>query len=251
MEEVFFTSKDGTKIAANIYRNDKESVIIIVHGWFMSKNSKPFLELAETLSKDFDVISIDCRGHGNSSGDFTFTIKEQDDLSVIVNFAKKTYTKVFLLGFSLGGALVLLHCSKSNDVDAVVSVSPPAYFEKIENNFWHPRAFIPTLQKFELKTWFSVRADLKSLLFKPKPCYFEEIKSIKTPVMFIAGEKDPTVKCWHTKELFESVNCIKDLKLIPDGNHAEDLFLINKTDFVNLCKGWLFKFNNISQPVKY
>ena len=242
MEEMFIKTSDNTKIALNLYKNGNDSAIIIVHGWFMSKDSAPFKNLAQMLCENFDIISMDCRGHGKSSGKFTFTIKEQSDLHTVVKYAKKYYKRIFLLGFSLGGALVLLHAARFNDIDAVIAVSPPAYFENIENHFWHPRAFIPTIQKFEPKTWFSVRADLHSLLFCKKPAPANAIENIKVPVLFIAGENDPTVGLWHTQELYEKAKCIKKLEVIKNGIHAEDLFLADKTGFVKTCSEW---FDNL------
>ena len=191
MEEMFIKTSDNTKIALNLYKNGNDSAIIIVHGWFMSKDSAPFKNLAQMLCENFDIISMDCRGHGKSSGKFTFTIKEQSDLHTVVKYAKKYYKRIFLLGFSLGGALVLLHAARFNDIDAVIAVSPPAYFENIENHFWHPRAFIPTIQKFEPKTWFSVRADLHSLLFCKNRRLQMQLKILKFRYCLLPGKKTP------------------------------------------------------------
>lgn len=240
MEELYLQTNDNTKIAINYHNTNKESVIILVHGWFMCKDSKPFFELAQMLSSDFDVISMDCRGHGKSSGKYTFTVDEGEDLRTVVEFAKKTCKNIFLMGFSLGAALVLLHGAKDEEIKAIAAISPPSSFEKIENHFWHPNAWIPTLQKFEPSTWFSVRPDFYKLIFKPKTAPYEVIDQLKMPVLFVAGEKDPTVFPWHTEELFEKAKCQKYFEKIKDGLHAEDLFLHDKEAFINLCCEWFF-----------
>ena len=65
------------------------------------------------------------------------------------------------MGFSLGGALVILHGALVGDVDKIIAVSAPSDFDKIENKMWHPNAWIPTLKKFEPKRWVSVRPSAK------------------------------------------------------------------------------------------
>lgn len=239
MEELFLKTNDNIKIAINHHFSNNDSVIIIVHGWFMCKDSKPFLEMAEALSKSFDVISMDCRGHGRSTGKYTFTVEEGEDLKTVVEFAKKIYKNVFFMGFSLGAALVLLHGANADAIKGIIAVSPPARFEKIENRFWHPNAWIPTLQKFEPTTWLSIRPDFYKLIFKTKIPPTESIENLKTPVLFISGENDPTVLAWHTEELFEKAKCPKKYKKIKNGLHAEDLFLQDKDKFVNLCCNWI------------
>ena len=109
MEKIFLKTSDGIKLALNHYKTEHKDVLIIVHGWFMTKDSKAFLNLAEDFSKYYDVITFDCRGHGKSSGFYTFTSKEPIDLKAVIDYAKKQYEKIYLAGFSLGGALVLIH----------------------------------------------------------------------------------------------------------------------------------------------
>lgn len=239
MEELFLTTKDNVKIGLNLYETGHDSVLIMVHGWFMTKDSKPFLQMAQDFSKFFDVISIDCAGHGKSSGGYSFTVRESNDLAAAVCFAKERYKKVYLIGFSLGGALVLLHGATFKDVEKIVAVSPPSCFELIENHFWHPAAWIPTLQKCELKTWFSVRPDLKNLIVGEKTSPIEVIENVDAPILFIAGEKDPTVFSWHTEALFKKALCKKKYELFKDGIHAEDLYIQNKSEFINICTEWV------------
>ena len=76
MEEIFLTTDDNVKIALNQYKNNYDEVVIVAHGWFMTKDSKAFRHISEEFYKYFDVITLDFRGHGKSSGFYTFTSKE-------------------------------------------------------------------------------------------------------------------------------------------------------------------------------
>ena len=240
MEEIKLRTKDNVEIAVNYYCNGLDSVLIIAPGWFMTKDSKSFTEMADTFSEYSDILSLDFRGHGRSSGFYTFTSKEVDDISAVIEFAKQKYNKIYLLGFSLGGALVLIAGSKFKYIDKIIAVSAPVSFEKIENQVWKKEAWLPTFQKCELKRWLSIRP---SVFIGKKISPIEIIKDISCPTLFIAGEKDVTVCSWHTERLFKEAICQKKYILFENCYHAEDLFIQDKEKFIKSCVDWLFLNN--------
>ncbi len=240
MNEIFLKTPDNVKIAINHHSTGHREVIILAPGWFMTKDSKSFADMAEIFSQDADVISMDFRGQGRSSGLYTFTAKESIDLKTVVDWARPRYEKVYLMGFSLGAALVLIHSAQYKDVDKVIAVSAPSNFDKIENHMWKKEAWLPTLQKFELKRWCSIRPNLLDSIGGEKIKPIDIIEQINVPVLFIAGEKDPTVYAWHTKALFDKAVCQKQFELFKDCYHAEDLFLQDKDKFISICRHWLF-----------
>lgn len=235
MQEIFLKTPDNIKIAINHHKNSHDEVLIMAHGWFMTKDSKPFAKMAEIFCEDFDVISLDFRGHGRSKGFYTFSARERIDLKTVINYAKKQYKKIYLMGFSLGGALVIVQGAVKN-VDKIIAVSPPSDFNKIENQMWKKEAWVPTLKKFEPKRWFSIRP---SLIIRPKVKPIDMVDKIVASTLFIAGELDPTVHPWHTKALFDKAKCKKQFELFKGCLHSEDLFLQEEEKFVTLCKEWL------------
>lgn len=237
MKEIKVITKDYVKIAANLYNSaNRDEVVIILPGWFMTKDSKPFLAISRELNKIVDVITIDFRGHGKSSGFYTFTAKETNDIEAIVNYAKNFYKIIYIMGFSLGASLSLIYGAENNTVDKIIAVSPACDFNKIENHFWKKEAWLPTLKKAELKRWCSIRPSIH-LQKKTKP--IKVIENVNCPTLFIAGENDPTVFPWHTEELFKKANCTKKYELFKDCIHAEDLFLQEPEKFIEICTTWL------------
>lgn len=239
MKEIFLKTEDNIKIAINYINNENESVVIICPGWFMTKDSGAFLKMSNDLSKYFDIITMDFRGHGKSSGFYTFSAKEESDLKTVIDYVKSNnYEQIHLLGFSLGGALVLLQGEKtSNEISKIITVSAPSEFYKIENRMYSPDAWIPTLfHKFEPRRWLTIRAG-NPFLKKRKPV--DIIQNIKCPTLFIAGEKDPTVLPWHTKKLHDKATCRKAYKLFSKTRHAEDIYLDYPEEFIKTCVNWL------------
>ncbi len=239
MKEIFINTEDQVNIAFNHYKNGNDKVIIIAHGWYMCKDAIPFKNMSDLFSKNFDVITMDFRGHGRSSGFYTFTAKEPQDLKTVVDFAKQNYSKIGILGFSLGAALCLIHAAEHKDIHCLIAVSAPVDFDKIENHFWRSEAFIPTLQKFIFKEKRNVRPG-NIFLNKIKPInIIKEVSPV--PTLFLAGEKDPTIYPWHTQKLYEEALDPKEFILFENNFHAEDLFLQSKEKFMNICTDWFIK----------
>ena len=237
MDEVFLKTEDNIKIGINHYNSVKKSVIIICPGWFMTKDSAAFKNMAKDFFRDFDVIVMDFRGHGKSGGVYTFMAKEKADIDAVVKYAAPCYEKIYLMGFSLGGGIVLNYAAEHSGITRVIAVSAPSDFDKIENRMYSPDAWIPTLfQKFEPLRWLTIRPG-NPFLKKDKPV--ESVKNLKVPVLFIAGEKDPTVLSWHTKMLYDNAVCPKCYKLFNNTRHAEDLYHDFPKKFVGLCSDWL------------
>lgn len=236
MKNIKLRTKDNIDIAANLYDNRHDSVVIILPGWCMTKDSKAFKKISEMFAKKYDVLCIDFRGHGKSGGFFTFTAVEILDLDTVVRYARKHYKNIYLAGFSLGAAMALIYASKSSYINRVVAVSAPCDFSKIENKMWRKEAWLETIKKFEMMRFLSI---------KPYPIPIKKIKpidivdKIKVPTLFLSGENDPTVFSWHTKTLYDRANCRKKYYEFKNGCHAEDLFLHFKDEFEKLCLDWL------------
>jgi len=235
-KEIYLNTQDNVKIAINHLETGHDEVLIIAHGWFMTKDSAYFTDMANVFSENYDVISMDFRGHGKSTGFYTFTSKEPMDLKAVVDYAKKQYSKVYLMGFSLGGALVLIHGAIEKNVDKIIAVSAPHSFIKIENLMWRKEAWSHSFRKFELIRWMTVRP---SLIIGKKIRPIDIIKDVEAPTLFVAGRNDVTVKAWHTKTLYRCAKCEKRFELFEDCCHAEDLFFQEREKFINVCNEWL------------
>ena len=117
----------------------------------MHKDAKPFSRLSEKLSNDFDIITMDFRGHGQSTGEYTFTSRENLDLKVILDYATPKYKSIGVIGFSLGAAVAINEISQHKVADRLMVVSTPTEFEKIENRFMNREVILSTFKKADWK----------------------------------------------------------------------------------------------------
>ena len=101
--EDFLTLQDGGSLFYKMYGNSSAHPVLCMHG--LTRNSKDFNELAEYLSDEFFVITVDQRGRGESSyieDHQKYTpktyISDMYELIQSLNFKK-----CYLIGTSMGG----------------------------------------------------------------------------------------------------------------------------------------------------
>lgn len=237
-------TQDNEKIVYSHYSYlfYRREVIIVAPGFLTSKDAHLMQWISNTLSEHFDVISFDFRGHGESSGSFMWTSKEENDLDTVVKYAKTKYKKVGILGFSLGAATSIIWASKNKMcVDSLVMVSPPADFWKIDFHFWEKSSIEDIMYNLNPTTvGKGVRA---GNMFLPKEKPIEAISMIdKTPILLIHGCKDWLIKHWHTEALFERIlHKNKKIELIKEGQHAEKIIQYHPQVFSNIVLNWFIE----------
>lgn len=231
------STSDGEKVSVDCYRHgDRDWALIICPGFFQSKNTATFRRMSEALAGSRDVLSMDFRGHGRSSGLYTFSAQEGADLDAVLDWAKTRYRQISLMGFSMGGAIAINSVShRPQDVEALIAVSAPCAFEDIEFKFWTPEAMVTGFQAME--PGVGCRPG-NPLLEKPRP--LETIRAFRgRPVLFIHGTSDVIVGVEHSRRLYAAASEPKRLEIIEGGSHAEALFRDDPEGFSRLVHTWL------------
>jgi len=230
----FVMTEDGKRIAVRHSKNGFSKVVIIAHGFYNNKDSALFKGIAGAFSKGYDVISFDFRGHGKSSHVFTWTAHEQKDLRAVIAYAKVLYSKVGVIGFSLGAAIALLEAGRHDGINSVIAVSSPADLREINYHFWEK----DMLKDLELNLGTKGRGKGvrpgNPFLKKTRPIdVVDKISPI--PVLFLHGEKDWLVKPEHSQRLFDRAKEPKALTIMNDGGHAERMFDAFSDQFMKIC----------------
>ncbi|MCG2712406.1 MAG: alpha/beta hydrolase, partial [Candidatus Omnitrophica bacterium] len=139
MKNKILETADKQKIAFDTYMCGHDYVIVLAHGFYNNKDAYLFKNIAKALAEYYDVIAFDFRGHGKSSGLFSWTAEEHNDLATVVKYAKEqNYKRVGVIGFSLGAAVALIESSRNRSIDSVIAVSAPFDFWQINFHFWEP-----------------------------------------------------------------------------------------------------------------
>jgi len=242
----YLLTSDQHQIHYDRFKTGHKKVIIIAHGFFNSKQAVLLKQLAEALNDEYDVISFDFRGHGQSQGMFFWTSKEYLDLLSIVEYASKDYEVIGLIGLSLGAATSIIAASKTSLINSIIAISAPVEFGKIDYRFW----------KLNLKNdifynLFGAGRHGKGV--RPGPFWFKKekpseiVKKTATPIFYIHGDSDWVIRQWHSEELYNNTTALKRLRVIKNGPHAEYLFLEHKDEMLRLIREW---FHATLPPIK-
>lgn len=231
-------TQDNCNIDYRHYQAGHDKMIIIAHGFYNSKDAELLQGLAKDLLEEYDVFMFDFRGHGKSSGEYSWLSKEDRDLNAVLDYLKGKYKKTGLLAFSMGASVGINVLAKRGGVDSLICISAPSDFSKIDYNFWNL-----DLKEDLFYTLFTSEGR-KGRGFRPGPFWLKKEKPIDNvaklsiPILYIHGEKDWVVKPWHSKALYDKTNSSKKLVMIKNGPHAEYLMKNSKKEFVDEIRKW-------------
>lgn len=234
----FLITKDKEKIAYTLYSKGSKNLIVIAHGFFNSKECVLLKKLKDLLMPEYDVLLFDFRGHGKSSGLFSWTSFEANDLEAVLNFAKPKYEKIGLVGFSYGAAISIGVLSEKKLVDSLVCVSAPIDALKVDIKFWE----LDWENDIEYNIFTKDGVIGKGI--RPGPFWLSKknpidvVSKVKTPIFYIHGDKDWVTKYQHSVKLFRKTKSKKKILIIKDGTHAEFLMRKDGKVLVESIKKW-------------
>jgi len=199
--------------------------LVVGHGFTGSLQRPALRTVLTTLSRHAGVVAFDFRGHGRSGGVTTVGDREIADVEAAVRWARTLgYERVATVGFSMGGAVVVRHAGLIGGVDAVVSVSAPAW--------WHYRGTVPMRRLHWLietgsgrtvsRLWRRTRVDRSGWPDPPPAPPYEVAAAIApTPLLVVHGDADPFFPVVHAEALAAAAREPKELWIRPGLGHAE------------------------------
>ncbi|MFA5275502.1 MAG: alpha/beta fold hydrolase [Candidatus Omnitrophota bacterium] len=232
------TTVDHQKISYQHFKNGYRAVIIIAHGYYNSKQSVVLQQLAQALGGEYDIFMFDFRGHGKSSGLFTWTSREGNDLRAVLDFISPLYSKKGLIAFSIGASTSINVLAHDKRVDSLICVSAPSNMSKIDYWFWAldwKGDALYTFLSAEGRIGKGVRPG-PFWLAKERP--IDNIGKITIPIMFIHGSRDWVIRPWHSEALYKKAGGVKKIIFIKNGPHAEYLIRDYPGQFVAEVKSW-------------
>jgi len=226
--EVSLESKHGYTLNGTFIRcdGDSKNTIILLHDLNGSKWS--VMKYADIyLSKGFNVLIYDAKGHGESGGTgTTLGYYEKDDLDLMVDYlnSRNKYGIIGVHGVGLGGFTALLHSELNKQHKKV-------RFYIIDSSISDIQTYLTLManKEFGIKSSLIVKPLLfyanivnfyksKFVLWKVTP--LEAISDIYTPMLFIHGKQDPVIPSSMTETLYKAKKENKQLYLSNSNKHA-------------------------------
>lgn len=221
---------DGAWIVCDVYDRRRERVVVISPGFMQHKRSSGIRELVRDLYGHYDVIAMDYRGTGESSGYYTYTAREQRDLDAVLGFARRRWAKVGVIGISLGAAIAINELASHPLADSLVTISAPTAYREI-NKYDSPELAVQTA----VKTPLAIRTG-SPFLEKQDP--IAQVGSLAMPVLFIHGGLDRFVDEQHSVRLYRQASGKKELLIFPNAGHAHELILAYRPECARVIQEW-------------
>ncbi|MEI8011927.1 MAG: alpha/beta fold hydrolase [Candidatus Omnitrophota bacterium] len=238
MHNVTLNTQDHHRIEAVQFEQGFKKVIILAHGFFNAKDVYLFREIARALARYYDVIAFDFRGHGKSSGFFTWTSRECADLKAVIDYVKTCgYEAIGLMGFSLGAAISLLETAQNPDIKTLIAVSAPYDFWKIDFQFWK-QGMLDDL-KLNMGHKGMGKGVRPGHPWGPKTAPIDIVARISPrSVLFVHGADDWLINVEHSRKLFAQAREPKKLVVLEKLGHAETMFDQAPHTFMGPCLEW-------------
>jgi pimeloyl-ACP methyl ester carboxylesterase len=202
-------TSDGVEIRGYHVHKTREPeyarrAVIIAHGGFRSKDLFIKALMTAWLFEEFDIISFDFRGHGESGGYWTGDGKTVADLKAVIDFAKqKGYQRIGVYGRSMGGWTAILETVDHHDVDAIVVAGlPPGFFSEVPEFMGRIRLLkypgVPFLMRVIMGVRFRPFRDIRSPI--------KEIGQVSpVPILILFNETDPGAGVRGRDDHWESI----------------------------------------------
>ena len=232
IENLEITSDDNYNLRDYYINKFKESkkLIIIVHGYTANHyRSAQYIDMF--LKKEFNVLLIDVRSHGNSEGTYaTYGKKEIEDLDLWVNFMREKIGQdafIGIHGHSMGAATVLMYSEiGENKVQFIISESPYStgkdiiryQFKKANTPFFIIYRLVD--KKIKKTCGFSM-GDISPM---------DAVKKSNIPTMFVHGDKDEKIPYTMTVDMYNMKKGKKKLFIVEGADHIQ-CYSINKKTY--------------------
>ncbi|MDR3317986.1 MAG: alpha/beta hydrolase [Clostridiales bacterium] len=187
-------------------QNGGGAPVVLLHG--NGEDGGIFDTLAPELSKDYTVITVDSRGHGQSAPAAALDYREmaEDTAALIVALGLQ---KPALLGSSDGAILGLILAAKYPDLlSALISCGANTRPSGIKIKYAVPMKIAR----------FFTRDKMLALMLTQPDITDAELKKITVPVLVLAGGND-MIKASHTKRIAAAVSG-SVLKILPGETHS-------------------------------
>jgi fermentation-respiration switch protein FrsA (DUF1100 family) len=177
--------------------------LLYLHGarWDLVRNA---FRIARLHRMGFNVLAIDYRGFGQSSGTLPSEKHTYEDAAIAWNWLKAREpdpSRRFVYGHSLGGAVAIDLVARHNDAAGLI----------VESTF----TSIRDMAELTWARWLPL-----SIVLTQRYDSLAKVADVKVPTLFVHGKADRFVPATMTERLFKQATGPKRLLLVENGSHS-------------------------------
>lgn len=210
LSETFFETEDGEDINSWILKHDKPKATVLYLGGngFLMVKSRPLIELYSRLP--VNVVFIDYRGYGKSSGEPSVRGVQLDAeaaYEVALEISEESNSELIVHGHSMGSFLSA-YIADTKYVSGYILESPVSEIDSWTKGLvpWLLRPFI----RFSIDEAIASQNNLS------------RVKTISEPLLIIGGDSDEITPFSMAEELYrKSISTQKEILKIEGGGHND------------------------------
>lgn len=228
-EQISLMNEEGISIHSYVFpKEEAEGIVVILHGMHGMDASSLFDYAKFVNDAGYTAVNIDMRAHGRSGGErIAFGYKEvYDVLAVMENLREDDRFKelpIILYGLSMGGSTAINVAAKSEEIAAVIAVSPylsiqtqvKDYMEKDGFPALFIQVFMPSVN---LVLW--TKLGINPYTGTPEKS-IESLRDI--PVLLVHGGADSQTAVYQSEALY-----------VASGSSQTELWIIEGKDHLIL-----------------
>lgn len=237
VSDVSAVTEDGIEVHGWLAQSSERDVVLLFPGH--GGNRRSLLGVAEHyLARNWSVLLPDLRATGTSGGDqIGLGYQERLDVRAWMDLARDSgFVNIGLHGQSLGAAAITYSLVESDGDPAAFLVLDSCY-DDIRNALANRLPWLP-LPSLLLKPveWFATaKINAATETLRPLAC----VESIRSPVLFVAGDSDSKVLPSEATQLFEACGSTQKRILWISGGRHTDLWSHDATGYASGLDGFL------------
>ncbi len=224
MKEYGFVDCGGVNIEYGIYGDMNAEALLLLPPNNGDMHCFDWSVLPE-LSEHYKVITVSPRGTGKSDyveeDGLSFELMG-DDLIYLLDYLGVEKTRIF--GFSDGGNLGLVFTVNHQErvhslaiMGANINTSGTKFFDQL-SIIWRYLGFYLTAA-FSQNTSDQIRRDIQGLMVFHPTLTFDDLKTIRVPVLNIYGEDDMMYRS-HSQKITQSIDGAKEIMIVGGGHSS-------------------------------
>lgn len=224
--DLVLETDDGETLAASWLPGPAaDTAVLLVHGFGAHRAKPAYALLADHLASSVNVLALDLRGHGDSTGRSTLGAEEWRDVAAGVTALRhRGQRTVIAVGLSLGATSVCHALAQRVELDGVVLISGSARHWDLTKPGMRT---LHDLWTSTVKRWAWERVGRFRMVapdqITPYPDPVELLAGVTAPTMVVHGEDDAYFSMEHAELLASAAAGPVELWREPAGfGHAED-----------------------------
>ncbi|WP_160724764.1 alpha/beta hydrolase [Bacillus sp. USDA818B3_A] len=240
-EIVQIKSYDGLTLKGRYLKNPNSNgkAVILAHGYKGSSEQMPGIT-KYYYDLGYDVLKPDARGHGMSEGDYIgYGWHDRKDYVKWVDFLidKKSESAIFLHGFSMGAATVLMTSGEKLPTE-VKGIIEDSGYTTVKAELSHQLKYLYHLPAFPIMDVTSVITNVRAGYTFDEASALESVKKNRLPLFIIHGDQDDLVPTEMAYEIYDAAKSKKELWIVPGAGHTE-AYTVAEQEYQKRLKAFL------------